>query len=216
MAPDRQKRALEILDAAFDLNPGEQAAFLIEACRGDDELRSTVEALLAAEQEAATVIESPTETLTPDRAAVDEATGNKPLNESLAGRIVGPYQILWLLGAGGMGEIYLAAVRKGAPGLGGTGESSAAYLNAMSGRRAEALETVEKLKQTSRRTFVAPTQIALIYSGLRDIDNTIEWLERAYEDKVTGMIYLKVDPKYDWIRSNPRFIDLVRRMKLAA
>jgi serine/threonine protein kinase len=99
MTPDRQKRTLEILDAAFDLNPGEQAAFLTEACRGDDELRSEVEALLAAEQQAETVIESPTEELTPDRAAT---------NKSLAGRLVGPYQILSLAGVGGMGEIYLA------------------------------------------------------------------------------------------------------------
>lgn len=99
MTPDRQKRRLEILDAAFDLNPGEQAAFLTEACRGDDELRSEVEALLAAEQQAETVIESPTQELTPDRAVT---------NKSLAGRLVGPYQILSLAGVGGMGEIYLA------------------------------------------------------------------------------------------------------------
>lgn len=116
----------------------------------------------------------------------------------------------------GMYEEALAAMQKGAPGLGGAGESAIAYLYAVSGRRAEAIKVIEKFKQTSKRTYVSPTQIALIYSGLKDSDKTIEWLERAYNDKVTGMIYLKVDPKYDWIRSNPRFIDLVRRMKLAA
>jgi TolB-like protein/tetratricopeptide (TPR) repeat protein len=116
----------------------------------------------------------------------------------------------------GMYEEALAAMQKGAPGLGGAGKSAIAYLYAVSGRRAEAIKVIEKFKQTSKRTYVSPTQIALIYSGLKDSDKTIEWLERAYNDKVTGMIYLKVDPKYDWIRSNPRFIDLVRRMKLAA
>ncbi len=116
----------------------------------------------------------------------------------------------------GMYDEALAAIQKGVPGLGAAGESSMAYLYAISGRRVEAIKAIEKLKQSSKQTYIAPTQVALIYSGLRDADNTLEWLERGYQDKVTAMIYIKVDPKYDWLRSHPRFIDLMRRMKLAA
>jgi eukaryotic-like serine/threonine-protein kinase len=113
-----------------------------------------------------------------------------------------------------MYEEALAELQKGAPGLGSTVEASTAYLYGVSGRRAEALKVIEKFKQTSKQTYIAPSQIALIYSGLKDAEHTIEWLERAYNDKVTAMIYIKVDPKYDWIRSDPRFISLMRRMKL--
>ncbi len=113
-----------------------------------------------------------------------------------------------------MYEESLAAMQKGMPGLGNSGETTMAYLYAVSGRRAEALKVIEKFKQSSKQTYIAPSQIALIYSGLKDAEHTIEWLERAYNDKVTALMYIKVDPKYDWIRSDPRFVSLMQRMKL--
>ena len=71
-----------------------RAAYVVEACRGDDSLRHEVESLLAADKRAERFLESNPRLLN------DEPT------ESLEGRCIGAYQIGSLIGAGGMGEVY--------------------------------------------------------------------------------------------------------------
>jgi Tol biopolymer transport system component/serine/threonine protein kinase len=90
-----------ILEAALERDDGARPAFLDSACKGDDELRSEVESLLAAHGRAANFIESNAlEVLA--RAAARQAGTDR------VGRSLGPYNILSPLGAGGMGEVYLA------------------------------------------------------------------------------------------------------------
>ena len=43
----------------------------------------------------------------------------------------------------------------------------------------------------------------------------MQWLERAYQERSDGLVYLGVDPRWDGMRSNPRFAHLVRRVGLA-
>ena len=54
--------------------------------------------------------------------------------------------------------------------------------------------------------------IAIIHAGLGEKDQAFEWLEKAYEVRDLGMVFLKVDPTLDPLRSDPRFQDLLRRM----
>jgi tetratricopeptide (TPR) repeat protein len=86
---------------------------------------------------------------------------------------------------------------------------------ALSGDTEKARLTLAKLQELSKHRYVAPFDTALIYAGLRDRERALEWLERGLEDRSWGMTYLKVDPRFDWLRSDERFAHLLRRMGLA-
>jgi hypothetical protein len=59
---------------------------------------------------------------------------------------------------------------------------------------------------------VPPLFIELIYAGLDDKDQAFAWLEKAYSERSAWISWLKVDPKFDSLRSDPRFADLMRRV----
>ncbi|MCA1624124.1 MAG: hypothetical protein LC778_10055, partial [Acidobacteria bacterium] len=61
--------------------------------------------------------------------------------------------------------------------------------------------------------FVPPYHIALIYNGLGEQDEALAWLERGFEQRDTRMTFLKIDPKLNNLRHEPRFIDLIQKMK---
>ncbi|MBK6798358.1 MAG: protein kinase [Acidobacteria bacterium] len=61
---------------------------------------------------------------------------------------------------------------------------------------------------------VAPMSFAYYHAPLGEIDKAIGWLEKGYDKKHYAMVYLKVDPRYDSLRKDPRFNDLVRRIGL--
>src|SRR5262249_4538288 len=86
---------------------------------------------------------------------------------------------------------------------------------AMCGKRAEALEVLTKLKQLAEKQYVLPLYIATVYRSLGDRAETLAWLERSYEDRSWGLAFLNVDPFWDDFRSDPRFVDLMRRIHLA-
>ena len=86
------------------------------------------------------------------------------------------------------------------------------HLYAVSGRPQEAQRVIEELKKLSSRRYVNPFEIAIIYVGLGDKERAFEWLEDAFRARSDLLVYLKVDPRLDPIRSDPRFADLVRRV----
>jgi hypothetical protein len=61
---------------------------------------------------------------------------------------------------------------------------------------------------------VSPYDLAILYTGLGDKDRAIEMLNKAYEDRAGWTLYLKVEPLFDPLRTDPRFNDLVRRLDL--
>src|SRR5262249_37745585 len=83
------------------------------------------------------------------------------------------------------------------------------------GKRGEALEILERLKQIAEKKYVVPLYFAMVYDGLGDREQTLAWLERAYADHSWGIAFLNVDPSFDGARSDPRFKDLLRRLHLA-
>ena len=56
--------------------------------------------------------------------------------------------------------------------------------------------------------------IARIYAGLGDKEQAFKWLEKGYEERTDQLTRLKVDPTFDGLRSDPRLIDLMRRVGL--
>jgi DNA-binding winged helix-turn-helix (wHTH) protein/tetratricopeptide (TPR) repeat protein len=88
------------------------------------------------------------------------------------------------------------------------------YVYAVTGKRAEAHKVLDELQEQSKRRYVSPYLTALIYTGLGNKDQAFIWLERAYEDRSANIIFLKVEPILDPLRSDPRYGDLMRRMNL--
>ena len=85
---------------------------------------------------------------------------------------------------------------------------------ALSGNREKARQALADLRELSKRRYVSPFETAVIYTGLGDKDRALEWLEKAYEDRSFGLTRLKVDPRFDPLRADPRFAGLLRRMGL--
>ena len=99
MKPERWQQIKVLLEAALERQPAEREAFLNEACAADKALLSEVESLLASHEKAGDFIESP---------AFEVMAESLANNESMEGSYLGPYRMIKQLGAGGMGEVYLA------------------------------------------------------------------------------------------------------------
>ncbi|HEV2665411.1 MAG TPA: serine/threonine protein kinase, partial [Blastocatellia bacterium] len=101
MTPEQYRRVGELYHAAMELAPEARVDFLAEACGGDATLRREVESLLKTREPADGFIAGKVAGVAADLAAQQQ-------NPSLAGRSLSHYQILSLIGVGGMGEVYLA------------------------------------------------------------------------------------------------------------
>ena len=88
------------------------------------------------------------------------------------------------------------------------------HVYAVSGKKVEAHAVLNQLKQLSSQEYVSAYSIALVYAGLGEKEQAFAWLERAYEERAFQMHDLKVEPRWDNIRSDPRFEDLLRRVGL--
>jgi len=88
------------------------------------------------------------------------------------------------------------------------------HVYAVSGQRGEAQKVLDQLREESKHKYVSPFDIARIHEGLGEKERTFEWLERAYAERDSNIIGLKVDQQFDQLHSDPRFADLLRRVGL--
>lgn len=89
------------------------------------------------------------------------------------------------------------------------------YVYAVSGNKSKAYKAIEQLKNLSRQRYVSLYDIAIIYGALGDKDQAFAWLEKAFDARDEQLTWLKVDPRLDPLRSDPRFANLMRRMGLS-
>lgn len=89
-----------------------------------------------------------------------------------------------------------------------------AYLYGRSGDPVRARQALAKLEEMNRHQPVDAAVVSWAYIGLGDKDHAMSWLEKAYAQHSFSMVTLKVDPRYDILRSDPRFQDLIRRIGL--
>ncbi|MGH7512487.1 MAG: protein kinase domain-containing protein [Gemmatimonadales bacterium] len=89
-----------------------------------------------------------------------------------------------------------------------------AHLEAASGNTAEARRLLGELTEARSRRVVSAWGIAALHASLGDVDEAFRWLEIAIEERAAGMILLRVHPRLDPIRKDPRYAELVRRVGL--
>ena len=118
----------------------------------------------------------------------------------------------------GMYDKAVAGFQKGIA-VSGTNEwyfskSGLGHVYAVSGKTGEARAVLNELRQLSEREYVPADRIALIYAGLGEKDQAFAWLEKAYGERSFNMAWLKVEPRWDSLRDDPRFAGLLKRMNL--
>ena len=86
---------------------------------------------------------------------------------------------------------------------------------AVAGKRVEAQQVIEQLLERSKHSYVSPYYVALVYTGLGEPDQAFAWLEKAYWERETYFNLFKVEPVFDSLRSDPRYVSLLNRVGLA-
>jgi tetratricopeptide (TPR) repeat protein len=100
-----------------------------------------------------------------------------------------------------------------------SGESNAAlgalgFGNAVLGERKAADETLALLIARSKLQYVPPVTISAIYAAKGDLENSFQWLEKAYEVRSRSLVWLAVGHEFDPLRKDPRYQDMLHRMGL--
>jgi DNA-binding winged helix-turn-helix (wHTH) protein/Flp pilus assembly protein TadD len=107
-----------------------------------------------------------------------------------------------------LGEFQKAKMIDGRPEV----SAMMAHTYAVSGRRDEARNILNILEEQSKHHYISPYYMALIFAGLDDKDRAFGWLEKAYGDRNEWLVWLKVDPRFDCLRTDSRFPELLRRI----
>ena len=88
------------------------------------------------------------------------------------------------------------------------------YAYARAGRRRDALAVLERMIAEYSHSYFSPYHVAVVHTGLGDLDQLFSWLEKAYQDRDPDLMMIKVEPLLDPIRADARFGALLRKMRL--
>ena len=94
-------------------------------------------------------------------------------------------------------------------------KSATAYLEARAGRREASEKILLELQRLSLRGLPFSSQVAGIRAALGDKDAALGWLEQAHSGHEAALVWIKVDPRFDPLRGEPRFVEILQRMGLA-
>jgi len=89
------------------------------------------------------------------------------------------------------------------------------YAYAMAGQDEKALHVLDSMMTLSEKELdLFAGHVAVLYIGLKDTEKAFAWLEKAYEQHDYQLTWAKCEPRFDPVRSDPRFVDLLKRMGL--
>ncbi len=88
------------------------------------------------------------------------------------------------------------------------------YANARAGNEIEARKVIEKIQKEENSAYIPPTYKGIIYSALGEIDKTFECLEKAFYNRYPDIFALKVDPRFNDIKNDLRFNEILRKIGL--
>jgi tetratricopeptide (TPR) repeat protein len=87
------------------------------------------------------------------------------------------------------------------------------FVAAAAGRSDEAQTILAELERLGRRKFVTSYGIALVHAGLRQDDAAFAALDKAFDERSHWLVWLRLDPRWNSLRADPRFAELVRRVR---
>jgi TolB-like protein/Tfp pilus assembly protein PilF/class 3 adenylate cyclase len=88
------------------------------------------------------------------------------------------------------------------------------YIAARKGETAKARAVLDELNSRSAQGYVPPHSVAIVYIGMGENEQALAWLEKSYQERDVRLSFLKIDSKWDPLRSDPRFISLLKRINL--
>jgi TolB-like protein/Tfp pilus assembly protein PilF len=114
-------------------------------------------------------------------------------------------------------EMYEEAIKEAKKALflsdeGSLSNALLAQVYALSGKRNEAEVILNELVENSNKIYISETLIARIYIALNMKDQALEWLQKAYLNRNFGLIYLNESPTFDSLRTEPEFIELLKKI----
>jgi TolB-like protein/tetratricopeptide (TPR) repeat protein/class 3 adenylate cyclase len=92
--------------------------------------------------------------------------------------------------------------------------STQGHAYALAGEKAKADLALRKLSEMARKRYVSPCDFSTVYAGLGNTERVFEYLQKCYDDRAWQIIFLKTDPVFKAYRKDPRFITIVRNLKL--
>jgi hypothetical protein len=87
------------------------------------------------------------------------------------------------------------------------------FVDGVSGRRVEAQKILAGLNELSKRRFVTSYGVALVYTGLGEKEQAFAFLNKAFDERSHWLVWLRLDPRWDSLRSDPRFAQLLTRLR---
>ena len=88
------------------------------------------------------------------------------------------------------------------------------FIQSVAGKNKEAEKALVKMREQSKQTYVAPWMMAIVYAGFGEKDKAFELLDKSYKERDHWLIYTKVSPAMDNLRSDPRFKALLKKAGL--
>jgi TolB-like protein/DNA-binding winged helix-turn-helix (wHTH) protein/Flp pilus assembly protein TadD len=82
----------------------------------------------------------------------------------------------------------------------------------VAGKRREARDILAKLNTLAQKKYVTPYGVALVYDGLGEKDQALSWLDKALDDRSHWLVWIRLDPRWDAVRDEPRFKRIVSRV----
>jgi len=83
---------------------------------------------------------------------------------------------------------------------------------ASAGRKEEALQILAKLMERSKSTYVPSYWIAVIYNGFKDKELVMTWMDKAFSERSSWLVWTNVEPRFDWLSDDPDFVELLMQM----
>lgn len=120
----------------------------------------------------------------------------------------------WILRQQGRHEEAIASLRRALE-LAPESVDALAFLGhaqAVAGDAGAAEEVLAELDERAEDRYVSAGHRAVIHAGLGRADAALDWLDRAYEERYAWLVFLRVDPVYDALRGEPRFVELLERI----
>jgi len=100
------------------------------------------------------------------------------------------------------------------PGAGAYTKAGLGWVLGLAGKRRDAESLLEELEADAEQGYVSPVPFSVLHIGLGNVDQALDWAERAYDERRGWLAYFKVNPLLDPLRDHPRFKALLQRMRL--